>query len=100
MWYPHVSPSEVLLRTAVTSLTSWYTITLRAVLWSLYLRYLLLLLLEVISLLGSAIVEIIEHQVHVLCLFHFQVVVNLFVPVNFNFDVNICLSRHGSRFVE
>ena len=114
-----IAPSHVLICTAVTSFASGDTVAFSAEIHtevarlnglSLISRLLLSslnLIARLVKVLGCVVcsakgraIEVIEHQIHVLCLLVLQVVANLYVTMHLYFDMCISLPRQSSRLRE
>lgn len=109
-----VTPPHVLVCASVPSLAgrntislssevrmeSWFHVRSRRFLPLNLLLWLVKVLCRVVCCSKGGSIEVIEHQVHALGLAILQVVPNLDVSVDFNFDVGVRLSRQGSRLRE
>lgn len=93
----HSSP-YVLLGTPVSSLPGRKSIAVHFEVLSLAVA-LIEIRTSAVLILRRAI-EVVEHQVHVLSLFPLEMILYVFIPVNFYFNVSICLSRKSSWLCE
>jgi hypothetical protein len=98
----NLSP-EVVLSTSVSPLSGRHSVTFNTLFIILSLPIAFKKVLPrttCILLIECGTIEVIEHEVHVLSLFPLQMIYNVLISVNFNFDMSISLARKGSRFGE